>query len=182
MQTQAQVDAFVAAADREWGSGGSLRSFAPGKMKDARFRDWWARFERLGATPAAAMGLARMNALIDVRPVLASIRTPTLVIHRRDDARVPLAAGQYLAAHIAGARFVEVEGSDHPMWVGETDTIVDEISRRNSAIDAGTRFCNDFAQCWPSTSWIAIVRPGRRSGSAGARPSRRFGRMCAAGR
>ncbi|MEO9191442.1 MAG: alpha/beta fold hydrolase [Acetobacteraceae bacterium] len=135
VQTQAQVDAFVAAADREWGSGGSLRSFAPGMLNDSRFREWWARFERLGATPAAAMGLARMNARIDVRPVLGSIRTPTLVIHRRDDARVPIAAGQYLAAHIAGARFAEVEGRDHPMWVGETDTIVDEIE----AFLTGTR-------------------------------------------
>ncbi len=127
VQTQAQVDAFIASADREWGTGASLRAFAPGMLTNARFAEWWARFERLGATPAAAMQLARMNSEIDVRAVLPSVRVPTLVIHRKNDSRVPLAAGRYLAAHIAGARYVEVEGSDHPLWVGETDSIVDEI-------------------------------------------------------
>ncbi|MCW3476715.1 alpha/beta fold hydrolase [Limobrevibacterium gyesilva] len=122
-----QVEAFVAAADRDWGSGGSLKSFAPGLLGDARFRDWWARFERLGASPAAAMALARMNSEIDVRPVLPAVRVPTLVIHRRNDVRVNIAAGRYLAAHIAGARYVEVDGSDHPIWVGDTDSVVDEI-------------------------------------------------------
>jgi pimeloyl-ACP methyl ester carboxylesterase/DNA-binding CsgD family transcriptional regulator len=128
VQTRAQVDAFIASADREWGTGASLHSFAPGMLDNARFAEWWARFERLGATPAAAMQLARMNAEIDVRSVLPTIRVPTLVIHRRNDFRVPLAAGRYLADHIAGARYVEVEGSDHPLWVGETDAIVDEIA------------------------------------------------------
>ncbi|HEY6022943.1 MAG TPA: LuxR C-terminal-related transcriptional regulator [Pseudolabrys sp.] len=68
-----------------------------------------------------------MNAAIDVRSVLATIRVPTLVIHRRDDARIKFAGGQYLAEKIAGARFVEFPGRDHPIWTGDIDPIIDEI-------------------------------------------------------
>jgi DNA-binding CsgD family transcriptional regulator len=125
--TREQVAAFIASVDHAWGTGASLKSFAPGMIGNARFRDWWARFERLGASPAAAAALARMNSEIDVRSLLPAVRVPTLVIHRRDDVRVNLAAGRYLAKHIPDATYVEIEGSDHPIWVGDTDRIVDEI-------------------------------------------------------
>jgi pimeloyl-ACP methyl ester carboxylesterase/DNA-binding CsgD family transcriptional regulator len=127
VQTSEQVEAFVARADQAWGTGASLKSFAPGMLSDARFCAWWARFERLGATPAAAIQLARMNSKIDVRQVLPAVRVPTLVIHRRDDARVRVEAGRELAHRIEGARYVELDGSDHPIWVGDTDAVVDEI-------------------------------------------------------
>jgi pimeloyl-ACP methyl ester carboxylesterase len=78
---------FMEAAQTSWGSGATLKNFAPGRVDDARFQAWWARFERLSASPTAAIALARMNAQIDVRHVLGSIRVPTLIIHRTDDAR-----------------------------------------------------------------------------------------------
>ena len=70
---------FMHGAETSWGSGESLRHFAPGRLEDERFASWWARFERLSASPSAAVALARMNAQIDVRHVLSSIRVPTLV-------------------------------------------------------------------------------------------------------
>lgn len=125
--TPEQVDAFVASAKESWGTGASLRSFAPNLVSDDRFRNWWARFERLGTSPAGAIALARMNGQIDVRDILSVVRVPTLVIHRAHDARVKTEGGRYLAAHIAGAKYVEVPGVDHPIWVGDTDRVVDEI-------------------------------------------------------
>ncbi len=119
--------AFLDNAERTWGTGASLAAFAPGKADDARFKAWWARFERLSVSPSAAMALARMNAQIDVRHALASIRVPTLVIHRTTDARVKFAAGRGLAQKIAGARFVEVPGRDHPIWTGDIDGVADKI-------------------------------------------------------
>jgi len=119
--------AFLANAERTWGTGASLAAFAPGRVEDARFKAWWARFERLSVSPAAAIALTRMNAQIDVRHALASIRVPTLVIHRTADARVKFAAGRQLAQKIAGARFVEMPGRDHPIWTGEIDDVVDKI-------------------------------------------------------
>jgi pimeloyl-ACP methyl ester carboxylesterase/DNA-binding CsgD family transcriptional regulator len=119
--------AFVDNAERTWGSGASLANFAPGRVDDARFKAWWARFERLSVSPSAAIALARMNAQIDVRHALTSIRVPTLVIHRGSDARVKVAGGRYLAQKINGARFVEVPGRDHPIWTGDIDGVVDKI-------------------------------------------------------
>ena len=122
-----QVEAFIANAEENWGTGSSLKSFAPNLVSNERFRNWWARFERLGTSPAGAIALARMNGQIDVRDILRAVRVPTLVIHREQDARVNVAAGRYLAAHIAGAKHVEIPGVDHPIWVGDTDRVVDEI-------------------------------------------------------
>jgi DNA-binding CsgD family transcriptional regulator len=122
-----QVEAFVASAEENWGTGTSLRSFAPNMVTNERFRNWWARFERLGTSPAGVIALARMNGQIDVRDVLRTVRVPTLIIHRDHDARVNVAAGRYLAAHIPGAKYVEIPGVDHPIWVGDTDRVVDEI-------------------------------------------------------
>src|SRR5260370_25599811 len=119
--------AFLDNAERTWGTGASLNAFAPGKVDDARFKAWWARFERLSVSPSAAIALARMNAQIDVRHALASILVPTLGIHRTTDARVKFAAGRGLAQKIAGARFVEMPGRDHPIWTGDIDGVADKI-------------------------------------------------------
>ena len=49
-----------------------------------------------------------MNAEIDVRPVLESVRVPTLVLHRTGDRVIAVGAGRYLAEHIPGSTFVEM--------------------------------------------------------------------------
>jgi hypothetical protein len=68
-----------------------------------------------------------MNAEIDVRGVLASIRAPTLLIHRRNDARVDPEASRYLAQKISGARLAEIPGRDHPIWTGDVNRVADLI-------------------------------------------------------
>jgi pimeloyl-ACP methyl ester carboxylesterase/DNA-binding CsgD family transcriptional regulator len=123
-----QLATFMETAEKTWGRGDTLKNFAPGRVTDYRFQAWWARFERLSASPTAAIALAHMNAQIDVRYVLESIRVPTLVIHRTDDARVKLAGGRYLAEKIPGARFIEIPGRDHPIWTGDVDRVVDEVA------------------------------------------------------
>lgn len=121
------VERFVREVETNWGSGTTLRHFAPGRVDDPHFSAWWARFERLSASPSAAVALARMNALIDIRPLLSEISAPTLVIHRTDDARVKVDAGRYLAEYVPGARLVELPGRDHPVWTGDVDRVVDTM-------------------------------------------------------
>ena len=121
------LEDFIRGLESSWGTGANAVRFAPEQVKDGRFESWWGRYERFAASPTAAIALARMNAAIDVRSVLASIRVPTLVVHRRDDARIKFAGGQYLADKIKGARFVAFAGRDHPIWTGDVDPIVDEI-------------------------------------------------------
>jgi pimeloyl-ACP methyl ester carboxylesterase len=56
---------------------------------------------------------------VDVSSVLSQVKVPTLVVHCRQDARVPFEAGRRLAAGIPGARFVPLEGQNHIMLEGE---------------------------------------------------------------
>ncbi|MER9680200.1 alpha/beta fold hydrolase [Mesorhizobium sp. M0184] len=122
-----RLEAFIATAETAWGTGATLPHFAPGRVDDPRFATWWARFERLSASPTAAIALARMNAAIDVRGVLAAISAPTLLIHRRNDARVDPEASRFLARNIPNSRLVEVAGRDHPIWTGDVDRVADLI-------------------------------------------------------
>jgi class 3 adenylate cyclase len=119
--------AFIEAIDQSWGTGASVRIFAPSKAGDEHFRRWWARFERLGASPSAAIALMQMNNEIDIRPVIPSVRVPALVLHRTGDQRVAVDAGRYLGSTIRGAKYVEMSGSDHVPWAGEVDLLADEV-------------------------------------------------------
>jgi class 3 adenylate cyclase len=68
------------------------------------------------------------NYEIDVDPLLPAIRAPTLILHRADDALVPVIAGRYLAEHIPGAKYAEIPGTDHLVLDTETqDVIADHI-------------------------------------------------------
>jgi class 3 adenylate cyclase len=125
--TPEHLEQFLHAIDERWGTGQSLPRFAPGLADDPRFRRWWARHERRAASPGAAMALMRMNSEIDVRHVLPAIRVPTLVLHRSGDVTVDVAAGRYLAAHILGAKYVELPGDDHLPYVGDSEAILGEI-------------------------------------------------------
>jgi class 3 adenylate cyclase len=122
-----RLAAFLEMIERDWGTGASLKAFAPSKQSDERFKRWWARFERLGASPSAVIALMQMNNEIDIRHILPAIRVPTLVLHRTDDPRVSVEAGRYLGAAIPGAKYVELPGSDHVAWVGDVDRLADEI-------------------------------------------------------
>ena len=84
--------------------------------------EWWNELCRKTATPEVAAELLRARAEIDVTALLPAVRTPTLVLHGRDDAVCPLAEGRLLAAQIPGAEFVELDSRNHvllehePAW------------------------------------------------------------------
>ena len=125
--TPQHLEHFLQAIDQEWGTGQSLSHFAPSVADEPPFRHWWARHERAGASPGAAMALMRMNSEIDVRHVLEAIHVPTLVLHRTGDVTVSVEAGRYQAAHIRGAKYVELSGIDHLPFVGDSEAILSEI-------------------------------------------------------
>ena len=125
--TRESLDAFIEEIGRDWGGPVGLDVRAPSRAGDERFRTTWARYLRLGASPSAVLALVRMNAGIDVRPVLDACRVPTLVLHRSGDKAVPVESGRYLAERIPGATLVELPGDDHLPWVGDADAILGEI-------------------------------------------------------
>ena len=122
-----RIDAALDRMEKNWGTGESLRLFAPSVASDETFKLSWARFERLGASPSAVVALMRMNSEIDVRPILPSIRVPTFIIHRQGDVRVNVEAGRFMARQIPNAKYLELPGSDHALWTGETERILDEV-------------------------------------------------------
>jgi pimeloyl-ACP methyl ester carboxylesterase/DNA-binding winged helix-turn-helix (wHTH) protein len=111
----------------QWGGPVGLEERAPSVADDPQFREWWATYLRMGASPGAALALTQMNAEIDVRQVLPSIRVPTLVIHRSEDQCLKVEEGRYVAERIPGARYVELPGTDHLPFVGDQDGILDEV-------------------------------------------------------
>jgi class 3 adenylate cyclase len=98
--------------DQLWGTEAMAASLVPSRAGDAQFRRWWARLQRATAPPGAMVMLQRALAEIDARPLLPLIQAPTLILHRRDSAFVPYSHGQYLADHIAGAKLVELPGTE----------------------------------------------------------------------
>jgi class 3 adenylate cyclase len=122
----AAFEAFVEATLRDWGGPVALQLWAPSLAGDEQALRWWARLLRSGSSPAGAAALLRLYTEIDIRNVLPAITAPTLVLHRRHDRMVSLAAGRVIAQGIPGARLVELEGEDHLPLV-DPDQVVDEI-------------------------------------------------------
>ena len=124
--TAEQREQFFEVMRRQWGGPVGIEERAPSLAGDPQFREWWATYLRMGASPGAAVALTQMNAEIDVRHVLSSIRVPSLVIHRSDDQCLKVEEGRFVAERIPGAKFVELPGEDHLPFVGDQDAILDE--------------------------------------------------------
>jgi class 3 adenylate cyclase len=82
--------------------------------------------ERMSASPGMARATAEAAFRIDVRPILPTITASTLVIHARDDI-VPVQSGRYLADHIPGARYLEVEDADSVVSLDRILTGIEEF-------------------------------------------------------
>ncbi len=127
--TQEEREAFCREILDHWGGPVGIEARAPSVAGDPAFRDWWAAYLRMGASPAAAVALTRMNAEIDVRHVLPTIKVPTLVMHRAGDRTLRVEEGRYVASLIPGAHFVELGGDDHLPFVGDQEALLDQIER-----------------------------------------------------
>jgi pimeloyl-ACP methyl ester carboxylesterase len=115
--------------EENWGRGRVavlLYALAPGRADDPAWRKAHGRWERLSASPGAAVAIMQMIFQIDVRHLLSAIRVPTLVVYRPADAGHALGS-RYLGAHIPSAKVVELPGNDYFPYLGDQDAILDEI-------------------------------------------------------
>jgi pimeloyl-ACP methyl ester carboxylesterase len=85
--------------------------FMPGATKEQA--DWFNELQRITVSPEVAARMAEVVAETDITDLLPRVSVPTLVMHARDDARVPFDAGRRTAAGIPGARFVPLQGHNH---------------------------------------------------------------------
>ena len=126
-RTEEQLHAFKAEIERDWGKPVGIALRAPSRANDQRFLKWWAHYLRASASPSAAIRLLEMNAQVDIRHVLPSIRVPTLILHSINDRTLPVQGSRYMAERIPGAKLVELQGIDHIPYLSDGETITDEI-------------------------------------------------------
>jgi class 3 adenylate cyclase len=112
-----------------WGEANSaaMSAWAPSMAEDPALVAWFARMQRLAASPGEARIISRAMVDLDVRDALPRIRVPTLIMHRPNELVWDVRHSRYLAQHIPGARYVELEGTDSFPFVGDSDAIVEEV-------------------------------------------------------
>ncbi len=125
--TSEQRDEFLNELLAEWGNASNVASFAPSRADDERFRDWWARLQRLAGSPGTMRKVLEASTDMDVREELPAISVPTLVLHREHDSFVDVRHSQYIAGAVPGARLAMLPGVDTLPWVGEPDAVLEAI-------------------------------------------------------
>jgi hypothetical protein len=131
---------YAAQLEQDWAWEADMRHMCPNA--DEELARWWGERCRAATSPGAARALIEMNSLVDVRDVLGAVQAPTLVLHRRHDVDANVAEGRYLAERIPGARFIELDGTDHFIAI-----------RTRSSIRSKSSFA----------PWDPRLRPSRRS-------------------
>jgi class 3 adenylate cyclase len=101
----------------------------------------------------------------DIRSVLPLIKTPTLVLHRVDNAFLPIGHGRYLAEHIGGAKLIELPGEDHLPFAGDTEALVGEIEE----FLTGTRGTSNTDRALATILFTDIIDSTKRAAGTGDR-------------
>ena len=115
---------YATQIEQDWAWEADMRHMCPNADQD--LARWWGERCRAAISPGAARALIEMNSLVDVRDTLSAVQAPTLVLHRRDDIDSDIEEGRFLAERIPGARFIELDGSDHFVAV-DPDQILDPV-------------------------------------------------------
>jgi class 3 adenylate cyclase len=153
-----------------WGDGSRLLRLAPQSAENYRLRRWFAKLERLAASPGTAARLMRMNEQVDVRALLPSIQVPTLVLHRAQDTFIDIRHSLYLAEHIPGARYVELPGSEAFSFGPETRQLLDEVEE----FLTGARHVAESERILATVMFSDIVDSTRRAAELGDRDWRQL--------
>jgi pimeloyl-ACP methyl ester carboxylesterase len=163
----AQWDAFLAKLERGWGTpeGIDLELWAPSIAHDPQLAAGAAAYFRAAASPGAAAAVMKMNREIDVRDILASVRVPTLVLHRVAERVIPIDNARYMAQRIPGAKLVELPGIDHMPWVGDVDSVVQETQE----FLTGSRQAPESERVLATVQFTDIVQSTERAAALGDR-------------
>ena len=99
-----------------WGEGDLIAFFAPSVKNISAAQQFFAKLERMSASPRMARKAWDWMWELDVRPVARALRVPTLVLHRTGDHAILVSNGHWLARNIPRARLFEQPGIDHAPW------------------------------------------------------------------
>lgn len=137
---RAMVERALDGMIERWGEPAGLELFAPSRVDDPAFAEWWGRLLRSGTSRGAARAVLGLNLRCDVRALLPAVQAPTLVAHTVDDRVVPLRLGRHLCRHIPDARLVELPGADHLPFAGSAaepllEALEEHVTGERPAID-----------------------------------------------
>ncbi len=121
------LNGMVPLCMKQWGCGVFSNTLAPSFSANPEKLLWLAKLERLSNTPAGIVSIMGLNAEIDVQSLLGVLEVPTLILHKTNDSAFPIGCGQHLHENIAGSKFVELKGTDHLPYTGDTRLLIDEI-------------------------------------------------------
>ena len=134
-----QYDSWRQQLVAEWGGPAGIETFAPSLARDPQARAWWAGLLRAASSPGAIGAVLEALRDTDVRHLLPRVAVPTLVLHRRGDQAVRIAAGRDMAGRIAGAKFVELDGNDHWFFAGAQQPVLEAVKRFVGALPRDRR-------------------------------------------
>lgn len=120
---------FLERAATDWGmpSTWAVQLWAPSMAGDERFMEWGAKFRRQSLSRGDILPFFWANMDADIVDVWPAVRTPTLVLHRRDDRLVPISHGRWIAQQVPDARFIELAGIDHLPFIGDAEEVLAAI-------------------------------------------------------
>jgi pimeloyl-ACP methyl ester carboxylesterase len=124
------VESFAENLEKGWGSGVAISSYAPSRAKEPHVRDYWARYQQLSASPAAAMRYYWAAVESDVTDLLPTISAPTLVLHPERDIIAPVEWGHFMADRIPGAEFVALDSDVDLICVSD---VIDDMGHEIGA-------------------------------------------------
>lgn len=160
-----QAEQLLTMIERDWGKGVAFEALVASQADNDAMRTWWRRYQRLAASPGAAVALLRSAFDTDARAVLGTISVPTLILHRAGDPFTGPEHGRYLADHIPDARYVELSGVDHLFFAEDTDRLVAEIQE----FLTGVREAVEPERVLATILFVDIVKSTERAAELGDR-------------
>ena len=153
--------------EHNWGTplGVDLNMWAPSIAGDEKAAAAATAFFRAGASPGAVLAVMKMNREIDMRDVLPSVRVPALILHRVGDRVLDIGHARYMAERIPGAKFVELAGIDHMPWVGDTESLLQEVEE----FLTGQRHAAEPERVLATVQFTDIVQSTERAAALGDR-------------
>jgi class 3 adenylate cyclase len=132
-----EADRLVNMVAEMWGTERQASLYVPSRADDAGFLSWFAKVQRMTISPTEAATYLRAWFDVDARPLLPAIRLPTLVLHRSGFSTVPVSHAHYIGDHVAGARVMELPGSDGPFIWEHPELALDAIEEFVTGVRPG---------------------------------------------
>jgi pimeloyl-ACP methyl ester carboxylesterase/DNA-binding CsgD family transcriptional regulator len=121
LATEEVRQSLLALVRAHWGLGSRVLADIWFPEASVELTATFAQVQRSAASAELAAALLDMFYRFDVADLLARIRVPTLVAHRRGSRAVRFELGRELATLIPGAQFTALAGRMQPIYAGDPD-------------------------------------------------------------